>query len=166
MKAVMENAITIRCVRHGDSTAIQAVASDWWGRPLESDMLSPSFLEHFHETCLIAERDGSMVGFLIGFLSQSHHDEAYIRLVVVHPEQRGTGVGKALYRQFFDVARRNNRLTVHAVTSPRNLASVAFHVHLGFTPTPQDSQVGGLPVARDYHGRPGTDRVVLVKQLI
>jgi ribosomal protein S18 acetylase RimI-like enzyme len=91
-----------------------------------------------------------------GFLSQTSDDEAYIHFVGVDPEQRGEGLGRALYERFFEEVRAHGRSTVRCVTSPQNERSVAFHQSLGF-------QVDR--VVEDYDG-PGEDRVLLVKQLI
>ncbi|WP_292703827.1 GNAT family N-acetyltransferase [Microbacterium sp. 69-10] len=67
----------------------------------------------------------------------------------VDPGRRGQGVGRALYRAFFDVAAEKGRQNVHSVTSPENTGSQAFHKSLGFS----SSEV--LP---DYDG-PGLARV-------
>jgi GNAT superfamily N-acetyltransferase len=157
------NNLLIRAAEPSDAEVIQAVVQRWWGRPIESDMLSKSFLTHFRETCLVAEQNRELVGFLIGFLSQTLADEAYIRLVVVHPQHRGEGVGRTLYERFFAVAREHGRRVVRSVTSPSNRDSVAFHMRMGFTIEPQEHSMKGLPVCRDYHGRAGTDRISFVK---
>ena len=157
--------LLIRPAEPSDAETIQSVAPDWWGRPMESDMLSRFFLTHFRDTCLVAERDGNVAGFLIGFLSQTLVDEAYIRLIVVDPQRRGEGIGRALYERFFAIARQHGRCVIRCVTSPSNRASVAFHTRLGFAIEPQGHLVDGLPVCRDCHGRPGTDRIVFVRML-
>jgi predicted GNAT superfamily acetyltransferase len=158
----MEN-ILIRHAVPSDCESILSVVSSWWGRPIESDMFSRFFLAHFSETCLIAERNGRFIGFLIGFLSQTHADEAYIRFVVVHPQERGAGVGRALYERFFDIAAKHQRCVIRSVTSPSNTKSVAFHERLGFAIEPQEHEENHFPVERNYHGREGTDRVLFVK---
>lgn len=155
--------VSIRCSVPADCEAIWAVVESWWGRPIESDMFSRFFLTHFNETCLIAESNGQFVGFLIGFLSQTHKDEAYIRFVVVHPEARGSGVGRALYETFFSISVKHQRRVIRSVTSPSNKASVAFHQCLGFVLEPQEYKIDNLPVQRNYHGREGSDRVLFVK---
>ena len=119
------------------------------------DMLPKLFFVHFRETSFVAERDGKLVGFLAGFLSQSLPDEAYVHFVGVHPDERGTGLGRELYERFFAVARRHGRIRVSCVTSPANRGSLAFHEALGFEQSP--AQVG-------YDG-PGEDRVVLTRSL-
>jgi hypothetical protein len=41
-------------------------------------LLPRLFFQHFTDTSLVAERDGQMAGFLIGFLSQSPRDQIRI----------------------------------------------------------------------------------------
>ena len=119
-------------------------------------MLPKLFFLHFEGTSFVAERDdGTIAGFLIGFLSQTDDSEAYVHFVGTAPELRGSGLGRQLYERFFDAAREHGRSVARCVTSPVNTTSVAFHEALGFTAD---------RVAKDYDG-PGEDRVLLVKQL-
>jgi ribosomal protein S18 acetylase RimI-like enzyme len=119
-------------------------------------ILPKLFFIHFEGTNFVAEdTDGELLGFVCGFLSQTADDEAYIHFVGVTPEDRGDGLGRALYERFFEEARANGRTSVRCVTSPVNQGSLAFHEAMGF-------QVER--VVEDYDG-PGEDRVLLVKQL-
>jgi predicted GNAT superfamily acetyltransferase len=42
------------------------------------DMLPRLFFVHFRGTSFVAERDGELVGFLAGFLSQTEPEDAYV----------------------------------------------------------------------------------------
>lgn len=132
-----------------------AVLNDWWEGRNMVDMLPKLFFVHFRDTSFVAERDGELAGFLVGLLSQSEPDAAYVHFVGVSPAERGTGLGRELYERFFAAARAAGRTRVSCVTSPVNTRSVAFHAALGFEPS--DPQVG-------YDG-PGEDRVVLTRSL-
>jgi ribosomal protein S18 acetylase RimI-like enzyme len=119
-------------------------------------MLPQLFFVHFEGTSYVADdEEGQLAAFLIGFLSQTDPNEAYIHFVGVSPEHRGGGLGRQLYERFFDDARAAGRTRVRCVTSPVNEGSVAFHEALGFT---------SERVAHDYDG-PGEDRVLFVKTL-
>jgi len=124
----------IRRARPDDYEPIVAVADAWWGRPI-SHVLPRLFLDHFHLTSLIAEDGAELAGFLIGFLSPSLPDEAYIHFVGVSPTHRRRGLARTLYERFFDLARADGRGIVRAVTSPVNTASIAYHETMGFTVT-------------------------------
>lgn len=162
----------IRRAEPADYDRIVAVMDEWWGRPVAVG-LSRLFLDHFGGTSFVAETgagDGAaatpaagtpeagapaLAGFLVGFLSQSRADEAYIHYMAVGPRFRRAGLARALYERFFALARANGRTTVRAITSPENSTSIAFHTVMGFA-------VSG-PVA-GYDG-PGRDRVLFVRSL-
>ncbi len=129
----------------------------WWGGRDMAPMLPKLFFLHFEGTSFVAEDDdGRLTAFLIGFLSQTDPEEAYIHFVGVAPSARGSGVGRALYERFFAVVAAQGRTRVRCVTSPVNEGSVAFHESLGFT---------AERVVPDYDG-PGEDRVLFAKTLV
>ncbi|MEV2251662.1 GNAT family N-acetyltransferase [Streptomyces sp. NPDC050147] len=152
---------------------------------LERSLLLPRlYFQHFTTTSFVVERDeeerqgngqrrgqdagqpeslsgggagggGRVAAFLVGFLSQSETDAAYVHFVGVDPQLHGHGIGRSLYRAFFALARSHGRRYVHCVTSPQNTASQAFHARLGFTVS---------TVKPDYDG-PGLDRVTFTFDL-
>jgi predicted GNAT superfamily acetyltransferase len=62
--------IKLRTAAAADYDRIIAVLDDWWGRPVRHS-LPRVFLDHFYATSTVAESDGELAGFLIGFLSPS-----------------------------------------------------------------------------------------------
>jgi ribosomal protein S18 acetylase RimI-like enzyme len=121
----------LRTATPADYDRIAAVLDDWWGRPVRH-LLPRLFLDHFHATSTIAEAGDDLAGFLIGFLSPSLPDAAYIHFVGVHPDYRRGGLARVLYERFFALAAAGGRTVVRAVTSPVNARSIAFHTALGF----------------------------------
>ena len=142
----------IRNAEPSDYGRVISVIDDWWGRRRMAAMLPKLFFVHFRDTSFVAEDDGSLAGFLCGFCSQTHDDEAYVHFVGVDPERRGSGLGRELYERFF--AAVAPRTVVRAVTAPVNERSVAFHRALGFEVERVDE---------DYDGR-GEARVLLVRR--
>ncbi|KRD91785.1 hypothetical protein ASE51_14770 [Bacillus sp. Root147] len=124
--------MTIRLVKGSDYYVISPLINDWWNGRQMSDLLPKLFFDHFKNTSFIVEEEGEIIGFLIGFLSQSYLNEAYIHFVGIHPEYRRKGIGKQLYNQFFDAIKQNDRNIVRCVTSPVNKASIAYHTKMGF----------------------------------
>jgi ribosomal protein S18 acetylase RimI-like enzyme len=146
----------IRHANPSDYARVIQHVNAWWGGREMAPMLPKLFFLHFEGTSFVAKDDeGKLVAFLIGFVSQSNEDEAYIHFVGVAPEHRGSGVGRALYERFFAEVAGRGRSVVRCVTSPVNEGSIAFHESLGFTVD---------RIATDYDG-PGEDRVLFVKQL-
>lgn len=147
--------IACRPAEPSDYELIFPVLDQWFGRPMTS-ALPRLFLDHFHSSSTVATwPDGSLAGFLIGFLSPSLPDEAYIHFIGVHPDARGEGLARSMYERFFDVAVAAGRNRVRAITSPVNKVSIAFHSAMGFTVD------GPVP---DYHG-PGVDLMVFTRRL-
>jgi len=94
---------------------------DSWGRVVHTS-LPRLFLDHFHPTSNISECDGGLAGFLIGFLSPSAPDTAYIHFASVSPAFAAPGLGRDLYTRFFGIAQAGQRRVVRAIASPRNHA--------------------------------------------
>jgi L-amino acid N-acyltransferase YncA len=103
----------------------------------------------FRRTSLVVEHDDELIGFLIGFPCVDHLDEACVHFAAVHPAWRGAGLGRDLYRRFFDIARAQGRSVMRAVIASANKASIAFHTALGFVIMPGDDEVDGIPVTLD-----------------
>ena len=80
----MEPGFRFRAAQPADYDRIVAVMDDWWGRVVHTG-LPRLFLNHFHRTSIIAERDSDLAGFLVGFLSPSVPDTAYIHFAASAP---------------------------------------------------------------------------------
>ncbi len=154
----------IRHLEARDHAPIIAVVNDWWGGRSMAGLLPHLFFEHFGPTSFVIEDGGKIVAFLVGFVSQTDPQEAYIHFVGVHPAYRARNVGRELYQRFFETVLARGVEVVRCITSPVNSASIAFHTRMGFTLEPSDDEINGLPVARDYDG-PGEHRVRFRKAL-
>jgi len=156
--------VRFRHAEPADHGRVAAVVDEWWGGRHMSPLLPRLFFEHFHDTSFVVEEDGELIAFLVGFLSQTHRDEAYIHFVGVRPDRRGQGIARALYERFFASARSKDRSVVRAITAPVNKGSVAFHHAMGFATEPGDGEVDGVRVHRDHDG-PGVDRVLFRRRI-
>jgi len=154
----------IRQIRPSDYPGVISVIDEWWNGRHMADMLPRLFFEHFADTSFAAERDGQLAGFLVGFTSQSRPGEAYIHFAGVRPRERGRGLGRLLYEDFFAAVRARGCDRVRAVTAPANRGSVQFHQQMGFEIEPGDTLADGIPVTSGYDGD-GQDRVRFVRDL-
>jgi ribosomal protein S18 acetylase RimI-like enzyme len=152
----------IRGAEERDYEAVAKALARWWDSPgFDSDaarreraaLVPRLYLQHFADSSFVIERDGELLGFLIGFLSASRGDEGYIHFAGIDPALRRAGLGRALYERFFELCLAAGRNCVRAVTSPGNTRSIAFHRALGFSFEAGDFELEGLPVKRDYDGR-------------
>lgn len=154
----------IRLINGEDFNMISPLINDWWGGRQMSDMLPRLFFDHFKQTSFIAENNGEIVGFLIGFYSQTFKDEAYIHFIGVHPEHRSLHIGRQLYETFFIEVKNANRSIVKCVTSPVNKASISFHKKMGFNIVEGDKMIDHVSIFTNYDG-PKQDRVLFIKNV-
>lgn len=154
----------LRNTRETDYHPIINVINDWWGGRQMADMLPRLFFVHFQDTSFILEENDTILGFLIGFVSQTHPQEAYIHFVGIHPDHRQQGLGEQLYTHFFEIVRQKGCLSVSCITSPVNTGSIAFHTRMGFDILPGDEVVNGVQAKANYDGK-GQSRVVFRKLL-
>ncbi len=156
--------LMIRHAKPSDYQPIIAVVDAWWGGRSMAAMLPKLFFVHFQPTSFVAEQGGEIVGFVVGFVSQTFPDVAYLHFVGVHPGFRGSGLGRALYERFFDAAKALNCRMVRCVTSTVNKGSIAFHLSMGFCVEAGDRMIDGIAVHEGYDGK-GEDRVLFCKAL-
>jgi ribosomal protein S18 acetylase RimI-like enzyme len=151
--------VEFRPATGADHARVVKVVDEWWGGRSMAALLQRLFFDHFGSTSLVAESDGSLAGFLIGFVSPTKEGTAYVHFIGVDPGRRGSGLGSELYRRFFAVARAAGCRRVECITSPVNTGSIAFHTRLGFRTVPGGEVRDGVDVHPDYDG-PGDDRVL------
>ena len=111
--------------------------------------LDAARLRHLHDTAeyfRVAERDGALTGFLIGFGSHAAHQSSnfawfrehyphffYIDRVVVASRRRGGGVGRALYADVQSYAElRYPQLACEVFLQPGTDHALLFHGSFGF----------------------------------
>ncbi len=143
-------------IRNGtplDHGKVVSVMPEWWGgRDLSSSVLKVFFI-HFNDTTYIAEIDDELVGFLIGFMSQSDEKVGYIHFAGVHPQFRRSCIGRQLYEKFYAECKANGRSIVKSCTSPVNKLSIKFHQKMGFEIEPGDGIIDDVAVTLDYLGK-------------
>ena len=59
--------------------------------------------DHFAETCVLAERDGVLLGWISGHVPPDSPDTLFVWQVAVHADARGLGLGKRMLK---DILRR------------------------------------------------------------
>jgi ribosomal protein S18 acetylase RimI-like enzyme len=150
-----------------DHRVVVSIVDEWWGGRRVHAILPRLWFRHFSGHSWIVESDdGRLQGFLVGFISPDHPEEAYIHMVGTNPNRRRRGLGRALYERFMDDARAHGASRVIAVTWPGNQVSVGFHRAMGFAPEtgPGTQNLYGTSAYADYDAD-GEDRVVFTKAL-
>ncbi|MBJ6362324.1 diaminobutyrate acetyltransferase [Paenibacillus sp. GCM10012307] len=79
----------------------------------------------YKDTCLVAEREGRIVGFVSALRPPGADDRLFIWQVAVDPGERGKGLGRAmLERMLATVAAEAPVRFIEATVSPSNTASL------------------------------------------
>lgn len=143
-----------RPLEAADFDAARAVADDWFGHPVGLTLHRLFFDQLGPHGVWLARDDGAPAGFLLGLVSASEPDLAYVHLHAVDPSLRGQGVGAALYREFGRRAAQRGCTRIRALAAPQRDGSIAFHRALGFDG----------PLEAGYLG-PGEDRIVFERAL-
>ncbi len=150
-----------------DHPRLVAVVDDWWGGRQLAHLLRRLWLQFFTGTSWIAETpDGTLAGFLVGFVSPDDPTVGYVHMIATNPNHRNRGLGRELYQHFFDdVAARGVR-EVRAITWAGNRVSIGFHTAIGFRVDdgPGTQRLYGTTAYPDYEGD-GRDMVVFRKRL-
>ena len=119
------------------------------------------FVDTF-DWCMVVERDSEVVGFVMAVEPGKDYDSEnyrffesrgfphfYIDRVVLGEAARGKGLGKHLYGELFDEARKRGyqRITCEVNLKPENPVSLAFHHTMGFVGVGvQDTKGGDVTV--------------------
>ena len=148
--------IAIRDVREHELDSVLALnnAAGPAILPLDAARLRHLFdrAEHFR----VAERDGALAGFLIGFGAHARHDSSnfawfgdrhpdffYIDRVAVASRRRGGGVGRALYADAQSYAElRYPQLACEVFLQQGNDHALLFHGSFGFREVGQHVMAG------------------------
>ena len=122
----------LRPVTIGDLTVILDQLSDFWQEGRDMGFLHQALYVHeFGETSVLAEQDGRILGYLLGFLAPGGY--GYIHAVAVRGEARGRGIARLMYERFGELLAARGAGSLRAITAPENGESRAFHAALGFS---------------------------------
>lgn len=160
----MGDRIVVRPASEGEFGDCIAIARASFPSLHERPSIFHIFTKHFSSTTLVAVAPGGqIVGFVLGFRSQSQPDTGYIHLVCTEVGWQGRSVASELYAGVFDAFRRLGCARARCIVDPANVASLAFHRRQGFAVS-SDGGAGPDGITKDYNG-PGLSMVELERRL-
>jgi GNAT superfamily N-acetyltransferase len=121
----------LRSVTIADLRTILDELDEFWDERDMAFLHQALYVHEFGETSVLAERDGLIVGYLLGFVGQ--HGLGYIHAVAVRRQVRGEGLARGMYERFETLARGRGARGLKAITTPENMDSRTFHEALGFS---------------------------------
>ncbi len=117
--------IVIRGARATDGPAVHALVAAVGTLELNTGYAYLLLCDHFGSTSVVAERDGRLLGAVLGYRPPSRPDAVFVWQVGVHPDARGTGLGKKLLAAFARSAGAAGARYLEATVAPSNAASRA-----------------------------------------
>ena len=147
-------------ITRDDFHQIRAELVDFWGTDHLRQLHHPMFLYEFGDTSLVIREDSRVAAYLLGFATTT--GIAYVHMIAVRKSHQRQGLGHVLYDYFTKLAVDRGCRELHAVTTPDNRQSIAFHRQIGMHLIGEPADDPDIPVWRDYAG-PGEDRVVFRK---
>ena len=123
--------ILVRHVTIADLRTILGELGEFWDEPGMEFLHQALYVHEFGETSVLAERDGEIVAYLLGFVGPSGN--GYIHAVAVRRSARGQALGRRLYGRFEELVRARGASGLKAITRPENTGSRSFHEALGFS---------------------------------
>ncbi|MBP5856994.1 diaminobutyrate acetyltransferase [Marivibrio halodurans] len=115
--------LTLRKPRTEDGAGVNALIAKC--EPLDENSVYCNLLQcsHFADTCVVAELDGELVGFVSGYVVPEKPEHFFVWQVAVAEEARGLSLAK---RMILDILSRNSLTGVtelHTTITPDNAPS-------------------------------------------
>ena len=146
----------IRPASHDDRDRIRAVARETWHDTYDElaaetidETIDEWYSDESLETALtkpgtaflVAEREGEVVGFTHGVVTE---DEGDVLRMSVHPDYQNEGIGTALYERLREDLQDFNMERMRAIDLASNEGGREFYETHGFEPTDEDDvEIGG-----------------------
>ena len=160
--------LALRHPTEADQPRLVAVVDEWFGGRKVHHLVVRAWFRHVASTSWLAEdAAGHPIGFLIGYRSQDHPDEAMLHLVAVHPGHRRRGIGRALVESFLADVSEARSTTVTALAWPGEPIAIAYFAALRFRAEdgPGSQKLYGTRAFPDYEAA-GEDRIVFIRRTV
>jgi len=148
-------AVTLRAMRRDDLAAVleieKRVFPQPWSRAFFEKELSTAFAR-----LVVALDEQEARATIVGYSCRWRvADEVHLLNLAVHPQRRGSGIGRVLAEAVIDEGRRSGARVMFLEVRAGNVAARRLYRRLGFR---------DLGVRRGYYG-PGQDAIVMERRL-
>ncbi len=106
-----------------DGTAIWALIGSCGVLDVNSPYSYVLLGEYFSDTCLVAEREGRIVGFVSGFVPRRQPDCLFVWQIAVADSERGRGLARTLLRKLLQMPACRDLHFLEATVTPSNKPS-------------------------------------------
>lgn len=117
--------ITLRSPEVSDGVTVWEFIRNVGTMDLNSAYCYMMLCDYFQNTCVIAEAEGELVGFVSAFQPPAKPDTLFVWQIAVSASQRGKGLSKALLEELISRWKHDDILFIEATVSPSNTPSQA-----------------------------------------
>ncbi|MFB8279461.1 diaminobutyrate acetyltransferase [Nocardia colli] len=118
-------AVTLRAPRVADGAQLWRIAKDSAVLDTNSSYAYVLWCRDFAATSVVAESQGRVVGYVIGFVRPQAPDTVFVWQVAVDRAQKGKGIGARLLHTLLDNVAAQGVSQLETTISPDNAASIA-----------------------------------------
>lgn len=124
-KVFADEETVIRRARGDDGAAMFDLVQETGSLDLNSPYAYLMMGHWFADSSVVAERDGEMVGFIVGFVPPRQPDTVFVWQVGVAPSEKGRGLGKKMIDALLDLPgpQGGRPRYLEATVTPSNTAS-------------------------------------------
>ena len=135
--------------------------------PLDDNSMYCNFLQcdHFADTCVVAELDGEIVGWVSGYILPSEPETLFIWQVAVSEKARGMGVAKAMLRELIDREACAEVSQLKTTITRENRASWALFGSIADERDAQIEHEAHLKKDEHFDGRHPTEYMITIADL-
>jgi len=130
MTPATQSEILLRAPRVADGAAIHALIRACPPLDLNSAYAYLLLSHHFTDTCVVAEKNGEIVGYVSGYVPPAQPDVFFVWQVAVHEHGRGLGLGQRMLRHLLQRPAAHGARYVETTVSPSNGPSRAMFQRL------------------------------------
>ncbi|BDT91096.1 L-2,4-diaminobutyric acid acetyltransferase [Nocardia sputorum] len=118
-------AVVLRTPRLGDGAPMWRIAKDSAVLDVNSSYAYLLWCRDFAGTSVVAELDGRVVGYVIGFVRPQAPDTVFVWQIAVDRSQRGRGIGAELLHTLLNSVAAQGVSVLETTISPDNAGSIA-----------------------------------------
>lgn len=122
MTATQSPTVTFRPTTRDDAAELFRLVEDDGVLDLNSPYFYVLFADEYADTCVVAERDGELAGFVVGLHPPRRPEVIFVWQVGVSPRHRRLGIAGCMLDE---LARRTGATALEATVTPDNAASEA-----------------------------------------
>jgi phosphoribosylamine--glycine ligase len=169
VKQITKQEIQFRTAKETEFMEVRQFVSDC--PPLEAypDHVYKILLRYFGNSCLVVHWRERIIGFVLGFISQTHTPVTYFLWQIgVAPYMQGSGLGKQMLEEVENIARTLGCHKMQLTVDPTNQPSQKLFEKNGYSNISTDEgvtvEVLGNPAVKDYY-KPGRHFMLFEKSI-